>query len=111
MFRSVGFSVIAAMGIFAATQSAVAASQVKSVEVRRVTVSYGDLDLGTLGDARVLLTRLQKAAFHACGGDPRLNTDYGIMGPHIEKLYQDCRDDAVARAVDTVNAPLLTEIS
>jgi UrcA family protein len=110
MFRSVRFSVIAAMGIIAAAQSAFAASDVKRIEVGRVTVKYADLDLDTRADARVMLTRLQKAAFRACGGDPRLHPDYSFMWPYLEKVYQDCRNDAVSRAVGAVNAPLLTEV-
>lgn len=111
MFRSFGFSVIAAMGIIAATQSAVAAPHAQSVDVRSMKVSLRGLDLSTPAHVRVLLTRLQEAAYYTCGGDPRLNLDYGIMGPRIEKRYQDCRNNAVARAVDKVNAPLLTQIS
>ena len=110
MFRSVRLSFIAAIGALAATQGAVAAPQAKGIEVGRVTVSYRDLDLSALGDARVLLTRLQKAAFQACGGDPRLSPDYDLMGPAVERVYRECRKNAVSRAVTTVDAPLLTEV-
>lgn len=110
MSRSVRFAILAAIGVIAATQSANAASHVDRVEVGRVTVSYADLNLTTLADAQVMLTRLEKAAYRACGGDPRLNVDYDLMGPHIERTYRECRTDAVSRAVTSVNAPLLTAV-
>ena len=78
--------------------------------MRQITVTYGDLDLGTLTDARVMLTRLEQAAKRACGGDPRLNPDYNLTFQSLEKTYQECRSDAVARAVVEVNAALLTEL-
>jgi UrcA family protein len=110
MFRSIGFSVVAALGLIAATQSALAASPVKRVEIKRVTVTYGDLDLSARADARLLLTRLEKAAYKACGGDARLHPDYNLMWPHIKRTYEACRADAVSRAVVTVDEPLLTEV-
>ena len=110
MFRSVRFSLVAALGIVAASQSVFAASHVDGVEVGRVTVSYSDLDLNTAAGARLMLTRLQVAAYRACGGDPRLNPNYDLMGPGIERAYRECRGNAVSRAVTTVDAPLLTEV-
>jgi UrcA family protein len=110
MFRSVTFSLVAAIGVISATQSALAGPYLQRVEVGRVAVNYGDLDLKTLGDAQSMLTRLQKAAYQACGGDPRLSQDYSLMGPKLERTYRECRSDAVSRAVAAVNAPLLTEI-
>ena len=57
-----------------------------------------------------MLTRLEKAADRACGGDPRLNPDYALMAPYLERVYRECRTDAVSRAVTAVNAPLLTAV-
>jgi UrcA family protein len=111
VFRSIGFSLVAAISLAAAADSALASvSQTKLVVVDRVTVSYDDLDLSAPADTRVLLTRLEKAAFRACGGDPRTNVDYGMMGPRLEKMYRECRVNAVSRAVVEVDAPLLTQI-
>lgn len=110
MSPSVKFRLVAAIGILAATQSALATSPVERVEVGRVTVSYSDLDLSARGDVRVMLTRLERAAYKACGGDPRLHPDYDLMWQHVDKVYQDCRNDAVSRAVVAVDAPLLTEV-
>ena len=110
MSRSVRFGLVAAIGIIAAAQSAFASSPVEGVPVGRVTVSYSDLDLRARGDARVMLTRLQHAAYRACGGDARMHPDYDLMWQHVDKVYQDCRNDAVSRAVATVDAPLLTEV-
>jgi UrcA family protein len=110
MSRSVRLGLVAAIGIIAASQSALGASRVERVEVGRVTVSYSDLDLSARGDARVMLTRLQHAAYKACGGDARMHPDYNLMWQHVDKAYQDCRNDAVSKAVVAVDAPLLTEV-
>lgn len=109
MFRSIRFPIIAAIGIVAAVQSAHATSLTERVEVGRVTVNYADLNLGSVADAHALLARLQKAAYRACGGDPRLDPNYDLMAPHIERSYRQCRNEALSRAVTSVNAPLLTD--
>ena len=109
MFRSIRFPLIAAIGVIAAAQSAHATSLTERVEVGHVTVAYADLNLSTVADAQALLTRLQKAAYRACGGDPRLDPNYDLMAPHIERSYRQCRAEALSRAVGAVNAPLLTD--
>jgi UrcA family protein len=110
MFRPISFPLVAAIGLVVATQSAFAAPHAEQVTVRRVAVQYGDLDLGTRTDARVLLTRLEKAAKRACGGDPHLNPDYSLMFGRLERAYQECRGDAVSRAVAEIDASLLTDL-
>lgn len=110
MSRSIGFRLVVALGIIAATQSAFASKRAEGVEVGRVTVSYSDLDLTALGDAHLMLARLQHAAYKACGGDPRLHPDYDLMWQHVNKVYQDCRNNAVSKAVVEVDAPVLTAV-
>lgn len=110
MSRSITFGFVAALGLIAATQSALASTKVERLEVGRVTVSYSDLDLSARGDARSMLTRLQRAASKACGGDARLHPDYDLMWQHVNKVYEACRNDALSRAVSAVDAPLLTEV-
>jgi UrcA family protein len=82
----------------------------KRAEVGRVTVSYGDLNLGNDGDARVMLSRLQQAAYRACGGDPRWNPDYALLWNRLATDYRECRNDAVSRAVAAIDAPVLSQV-
>lgn len=109
MFRSIGFSLVAAIGLIAAAQSASAAARAERLAMQKVIVPYGDLDLGTPADAFVMLTRLEGAAKRACGGNPHLNRERNVLFP-LEKRYQDCRSDAVSRAVVKVGASLLTDL-
>ena len=72
----------------------------------RGVVYYGDLDLKTEQDAKVLLQRIERAAKKACGGHAAFSTYTGGLDPTFEA----CRDDAVQRAVKQLGAPLVTRI-
>ncbi len=110
MFRSSKSLVLASIGIIATTQIAIADVPVERAEVGRVTVSYGDLDLSNVADARLMLSRLQQAAFNACGGDPRWNPEYALLWNRLAADYRECRSDAVSRAVVAIDAPLLSQV-
>ena len=111
MFRSIKSRFfIAAVGVIATTQIAVAEMPGERVEVGRVTVSYGDIDLGNVADVRLMLGRLEQAAYRACGGDPRWNPSYSLLWDTLNAEYRRCRSDAVSRAVTTVDAPLLSQM-
>jgi len=110
MFLSRKSLVLGAIGIIATTQVALARAPVERVEIGRVAVSYGDLDLGNASDARVLLDRLQDAAYKACGGDRRSISNYTPQWNWLATELQECRNDAVSRAVATVDAPLLSTV-
>ena len=66
-------------------------------------VSYHDLNLETEFGVDTLLTRIQSAARKVC-----IQANPDLMKPNIRDLRQSCTDDATARAVASVNAPLLT---
>jgi UrcA family protein len=70
----------------------------------RIAVSYGDLNLGHEEGARTLLTRLDHAATHVCGGRP------GIADLRAWASYEACRKAAMDRAVATVHAPLVASL-
>jgi UrcA family protein len=110
MYRSIRSRFLIAIGIIATTQMALAGTPAERAEVGRVTVSYSDLDLGNATDARLMLSRLEHAAYRACGGDPRRNPNYDVMSSKITAAYKECRSDAVSRAVATVGAPLLSQM-
>jgi UrcA family protein len=80
----------------------------KLEEIGNVRVNYDDLDLRQDTDVRVLLGRLEKAAWRACGGDPKFHSSYSKRPAHTAKVYQECREQAITAAVDRINAPALT---
>lgn len=70
----------------------------------QVTVRYGDLNLTHEEGARVLLTRLDHAATHVCGGSPR------VADLHAWASYEACRKAAMDRAVASVRSPLVASL-
>ena len=110
MFFSRKALILSAIGIIATTQVALAKAPVGRIEIGSVVVRYGDLDLGNEADANVLLDRLQDASFQACGGDSRSLSNYTPQWNWLARELLECRKDAVSRAVDTVNAPLLSQV-
>lgn len=77
--------------------------------VGKVRVSFADLDLSRQEDARILLDRIEKAAYLACGGNPRRHPGYGLMPNRTEEVFEECRQEAVARAIRDVDAPVLAQ--
>ena len=77
--------------------------------IRTERVTYADLDLSRQADARILLGRIKKAAFRACGGDPRRHPTYTLMPRRTEMAFKDCREDAIARAIGSIDAPVLSQ--
>lgn len=77
--------------------------------VRTERVTYADLDLSRQADAQILLGRIKKAAFRACGGDPRRHPAYTLLPRRTEMAFKDCREDAIARAIDSIDAPVLAQ--
>ncbi len=110
MFRSIKSSLLIAVGVIATTHIAVASTAGGRVEVGRVMVSYGDLNLSDVSDARTMLSRLHQAAYRACGGDARWDPSYKLLWGTLEANYRECRSDAVSRAIATVDAPLLSQM-
>lgn len=68
-----------------------------TVNVAEVTVSYADLNLAKQADAQTLYGRLQRASHRVCiqYKEPR---DLRRM-----RLFNDCYQDALGRAVDSVD--------
>jgi UrcA family protein len=72
---------------------------------RAVPVRYADLDLSRADDAAALLSRLRSAAGRACAID-----EVRRPGAALSRAMQDCREEAVARAVAQLNSPELTRL-
>ena len=77
--------------------------------VGKVHVELKDLDLQNPADARTLLDRLKQAAYRACGGDAKLHNSYRTRPEQTLKVYEECRVNAVKRAIDQIGAPLLAQ--
>ena len=75
-----------------------------------VTVRYGDLNLSRERDARQMLQRLAGAAHQACGGSPFLRDHSPGTGPFVADAYRSCRDAALAQAVASLHAPLVSRL-
>ena len=92
----------ALLAVLASPLSALAASVATLEEppASRV-VKYGDLDLSRDAGVAALYSRISSAAREVC--EPM---DAVIM--KMLRVRYDCRQEAVARAVDDVNSPALT---
>jgi UrcA family protein len=75
-----------------------------------IVVKYHDLDLRKEADAQVLLQRLERAAKTACGGNPKMNRAYEVIPRYTLEVFQECRREAIARAVTQINAPTLSHL-
>ncbi|MEP7243319.1 MAG: UrcA family protein [Gammaproteobacteria bacterium] len=91
------------LSFLAATASSVAAADTV-VNVKSEVVRFDDIRLISPVGAAVLYGRLHNAAVRACGGP--------ISGPTQlarEQRFNACTTDAVRKAVDSVNHPVLSQ--
>jgi UrcA family protein len=109
MSRAIQLIVVAGMAVLAHAQTAQAGAPKREL-IDSVTVTYTDLDLRNDAGARAMLKRLENAAYRACGGDPRTQPAYKIMPKHVTRVINECRDDALARAVASVNEKALWQV-
>jgi UrcA family protein len=72
----------------------------------RSVVYYGDLNIETEPDARIMLLRIELAAKKACGGHPTFSTYTGSL----DHTFEECRCEAVQRTVKQLGAPMVTRI-
>lgn len=85
-------------------------SAVKRRVIARIHIAYGDLNLQNEADARLMLDRLKRAAYRACGGNPRSHPSYEVMPGYTVEVFRECREDAISAAVASVNSPTLTRV-
>ena len=71
-------------------------------DVPAVAVSYGDLNLATAEGNRTLLRRIVSAAAKVCPAS-------SAPGPLASRV-QDCRDEAISRAVSDTKSSQLAEL-
>jgi UrcA family protein len=94
---------------FAINPAAQATASAEKKLVRTVRVAYADLDLTRQADVQRLLGRIENAAYRACGGDPRRHPSYRVIPRRTEVVFKECREAAIARAVGTIDAPVLSQ--
>ena len=78
--------------------------------VGQVHVQLEGFDLEKPTDARAVLTRIETAAYRACGGNPKFTWSYNLLPTRTVEVYERCRESAVERAVSQIGAAQLTHI-
>lgn len=107
MFQRTKLALVAGIAVAAFTVSAGAAEAPRGYRAYSVKVTYGDLDLTREDDARVMLDRLDRAAFSVCGGNERFYAEHKTRSGRVARAVRECREDALARAVATVDSQKL----
>jgi UrcA family protein len=69
-------------------------------------VHYGDLNIETEHDAKIMLQRIERAAKKACGGHPTFSSYTGSL----DRTFEKCRGEAIQRTVQQLGAPTVTRI-
>jgi UrcA family protein len=72
----------------------------------RGVVYFGDLNIETEQDAKIMLQRIERAAKKACGGHPTFSTYTGSL----DHTFEECRGEAIQRTVKQLGAPMVTRI-
>jgi UrcA family protein len=87
--------------LIAAAVAALGVNTAKAAESRSLAVSYHDLDLTQFEGAEALYDRIVRASREVCG-------KIGPWPIDTAAIVHECRNNATARAVADVNAPMLT---
>jgi UrcA family protein len=61
-------------------------------------VYYGDLNIDTEQDAKILLQRIERAAKKACGGHPTFSTYTGLLDHCAPQLFDALVNRSIVRA-------------
>jgi UrcA family protein len=72
----------------------------------RSVVYYGDLNIESDQDAKIMLKRIERAAKTACGGHPTFSTYTG----GLDRTFEECRGKAIQRTVKQLSASTVTRI-
>jgi UrcA family protein len=72
----------------------------------RSVVHYGDLNIETEQDAKIMLQRIERAAKKACGGHPTFSSYTG----GLDRTFEECRNEAIQRTVKQLGAPVVTRL-
>jgi len=78
--------------------------------VGHVRIEYSDLNLNDPADVHVLLARVTQASYQACGGDPKRHPSYRSQPVATLKVYKECQEDALQRAISAIGSPSLAQL-
>jgi len=101
MQRKIGASIVVA--VLAACFTAAASAKDSDPYLNRTEVSYSDLDLSRVADAKKLYTRIRNAARDVC------RAPVGVTS-RTQRFAEKCFNDALESAVHQVSDPNLTAI-
>jgi len=104
---------IAALTLVVTMLSSVTWSKPPEVQpelVGQVRVELKGLDLQNPADARALMTRIEKAAYRACGGNPKFAWSYDLMPERTLEVYARCREEAIQRAIAQIGGAQLAQM-
>ena len=104
---SPAWAALLCLAVNAAAQAKLPSEEKKLVGT--VPVAYADLDLTRQADVQILLGRIEKAAYRACGGNPRRHSSYDMTPSYTAAVFKECREDAIARAIGAIDAPALSQ--
>jgi len=82
------------------------ASSPATIVQGRSVVYYGDLDIETEQDAKIMLQRIERAARKACGGHATFSSYTGAL----DHTFEECRSEAIHRTVKQLGASKVTRI-
>lgn len=80
------------------------AAMANTVVERDVSVSYGDLNLGTVDGQSAMRLRLSSAASQACGGNPVFHSHYRDAALFVRADFEKCRNAAQEHAIAELQA-------
>jgi UrcA family protein len=72
----------------------------------RSVVYYGDLNINTEQDAKIMLQRIELAAKKACGGHATFSSYTGSL----DHTFEECRSEAIRRTVKQLGLSMVTRI-
>jgi UrcA family protein len=96
-----------ALASFAAVQPALAGSVTfgGAGEVLSTSIAYSPADLTTQSGAKAMWDRIQRASNVVCGGAP----DARVLAERT--AFDKCRAESQTRAINALNAPLVTAMA
>ena len=69
-------------------------------------VFYGDLNIDSEQDAKILLQRIERAARKACGGHATFSSYTGSL----DHTFTECQSEAVRRTVKSLGSPMVMRV-
>jgi UrcA family protein len=72
----------------------------------RSAVYYGDLNIETEHDAKIMLQRIERAAKKSCGGHAAFSSYTGSL----DHTFEECRSEAIERTVKQLGSLMVTRI-